>query len=268
MTSALPTLTADRLRKAFRVPRSFAAAVRHPFGAEHREVLRDCSFVIRQGEAAALVGPNGAGKTTLARILCGAVLPDGGRAELLGRDVGESSSRRQIALARPEDPVLHPRLTLAEALRFHLSLYGLRFSADAGAHGELAEALKIPELLNRRCAVLSAGEKARASLFKALLTRPALLIADELSRVLDPAMALRVRQVVRGACGAGLMTLLITHDLTEAAACGRVLVLSGGAVAADGPWESVKAPALSCFGLDGPEGGQALHHALRSGAER
>ncbi|GEM_PF-6628166 len=253
MNSTPPTLVVAGLRKAFRIPRPLSAVLRHPFGAETKEVLRGCSFSLPRGETAALVGPNGAGKTTLARILCGAVLPDSGSAALLCVDVSEPRARRRISLARPEDPVLHPRLTLAEALRFHLGLYGVRAPenfADFGEHRELAAALKIPELLSKRCAVLSAGEKARASLFKALMTRPELLIADELSRVLDPAMTLRVRQVLRGACGQGLTALIVTHDLSEASACGRVLVMAGGEVAADGPWHSVEASALSSFGLE------------------
>jgi ABC-2 type transport system ATP-binding protein len=204
------------------------------------------SLSVEAGERVALVGPNGAGKTTLARILCGTVAPDAGTAMVAGLSIGqEISARRQVGLARPDDPALHPRLEATEVLRFHLALNGL----DGSSVAKVLERVGASELSERRIQSLSAGERAKVSLAKALSHEPALLILDEISRVLDPGAAARARATLLEFARAGHAVLLITHDLKEASLCDRVLVLQEGQVWAQGAWASVEPRAREVFGL-------------------
>lgn len=241
-------LCIEDLRKAFPVSRSLSAVIRDPFRRARKVALDGCSLAIASGEKAALIGPNGAGKTTLARIVCGTVLKDGGVATIEAHDAGSLPARARVALARPDDPALHPRLTAAEALRFHAGLYGLT-RRDGGDWDRAIEALDLGALMRRRVATLSAGEKAKISLVKALMGRPSLLILDELSRALDPKSAERVRALIDARCQEGIAALWITHDLEEARRCHRVLVMGQGRILASGSWAEVRQAACALFGL-------------------
>lgn len=241
-------LQVERLIKDYPLQRSWREIARAPLSRRVRRAVDGLSLSVARGERVALVGPNGAGKTTLARITCGVVLPDGGSATVDGEDAARGvRARSRVGFARPDDPALHPRISAREALRFHAALYGAR-----GGEAQLQAVLESAQagaLAERRIQTLSAGEKARVSLAKALLHRPALLILDEISRVLDPGASARVRaQLAEYARGGGAV-LLITHDLAEAALCDRVVVLEGGKVAAEGSWASIEPVARKVFGL-------------------
>jgi ABC-2 type transport system ATP-binding protein len=241
-----PALQAVDLHKSYPVVRSWAELARAPFARRRNRALDGLTLELAAGERLALVGPNGAGKTTLARIAMGVVLPDAGEANVSGHKVDLTAGwKAAVGFARPDDPSLHGRLTALECLRFHAALYGvegrdLRAALDRALAGELAE---------RRLQTLSGGERARVSLAKALLHEPKLLILDELSRVLDPGAAVRVRGLLQAYARAGGAVLLITHDLIEAASCDRVAVMRAGKLVAAGPWGEVEGAAREVFGL-------------------
>ncbi|MGI5863721.1 MAG: ABC transporter ATP-binding protein [Myxococcales bacterium] len=241
-----PVLHARDLVKEYPLPRSLRELVSHPFRAKRRRALDGLTLSLEAGERVALVGPNGAGKTTLARILCGVVLPDTGTALIGTRDVAAGgSARREVGLARPDDPALHPRLDVVECLRFHRALYG----AAEDRLTETLERVGAADLATRRVQGLSAGERAKVSLAKALMHAPSLLILDELSRVLDPGAAARTRHLLSELSSSGKAVLLITHDLNEAAHCDRVVVMDGGRIRAQGKWCEVEGLAREVFGL-------------------
>ncbi len=244
-----PVLCVEELRKTFPVARSLWSLLGAPLRRDLKVALDGCSLSVGSGERVALIGPNGAGKTTLSRIVCGTGLRDGGRATVDALDVGTRAARARVAIARPEDPALHPRLTAIEALRFHARLYGL---AHVGGEvlAPLLGALELGALIGRRIASLSAGERAKVSLCKALLVQPSLLILDELSRALDPKAAERVRALLDARCGAGMAALIITHDLEEARRCHRVLMMAQGRIQAAGSWDEVRGAAWALFGLE------------------
>lgn len=243
------TVSVENLRKSFVVSRSPGAFMRAPFRRERKVALDGCSLTICRGEKVALIGPNGAGKTTLARVLCGTVTGDGGTAAIDSIDVGTMAARSLVALARPDDPALHPRLTVREALRFHASLHGALKAMGGGDFVQAVEALGLGALMARRVVTLSAGEKARASLVKALLPRPSLLILDEMSRVLDPGALVSVRHLIDARCARGMAALEITHDLEEARRATRLLVMARGRVVAAGGWDEVRQTVAEVFEL-------------------
>ena len=242
-------LSAQDLVKDYRLARGWRELLRAPFTPRRRRALDGLSLSLAAGERLALVGPNGARKTTLARIACGVVLPDRGSARVAGSDVGSGHRwHARVGFARPDDPALHPRLDPVECLRFHAALYGC-----STRRADLVAALARVDaqgLVGQRVQTLSGGEKARVSLARALLHQPALLILDEISRVLDPGAAARTRDLLADfARKTGGAVLLITHDLVEAALCDRVAVLEAGKVVAEGAWASVEPRAREVFKL-------------------
>lgn len=149
-------------------------------------------FAVPRGRTVALLGANGAGKTTTIAMLLGLLAPSAGRIRILGEPMPE---RRYRILARINfsSPYvdLPARLTVAQNLRVYAGLYGLRRPAERVA--ELASALELEGFLDRPSGRLSAGQKTRVLLAKALVNRPELLLLDEPTASLDPDTADRLR---------------------------------------------------------------------------
>lgn len=179
-----------------------------------REALRDVDVDVRDGEILTLIGPNGAGKTTLVRVLLGLVAPDAGRV------------RRRPGLTvgyLPQSFAVDPALPLT--VRRLLSL--TRGAPESEMRKVLAEA-GAGELLDRPVQGLSAGERQRALLARALLGSPDLLILDEPDRNMDVTGQLALyRLVVTLRERRGCAVVMISHDLhVVMAATDRVLCLN------------------------------------------
>jgi ABC-2 type transport system ATP-binding protein len=215
------------------------------------EALHDVTFEMEAGRVLALIGPNGSGKSTLLRILAGLLLPTLGDARVGELDVvrDRPASRGRVGVAWGEDRGLSARLSVRENLRFFGALYGLSSAEVSERVIALGNRLECAGLLDRAVRTLSGGERARAALMRALLHRPRVLLLDELTRSLDPGAGARIRAwLVDEAKRSGLSVVLASHDLAEVAAtAGRVLLLDGGAAAAFGPWEQVRAAAEAVF---------------------
>ena len=161
-------------------------------------VVRELSLEVRPGEVVALLGPNGAGKTTTLETIAGLHRPISGTVELSGENVGSKPAyvlaRRSLALV-PEGRALFPGLTVRE----HLRLAGGR-GKRAGHEEELLEML--PELrkcLGRKAGLLSGGEQQMLAVGRALVTRPRLLLVDEMSLGLAPVIVERLLPILRRA---------------------------------------------------------------------
>jgi ABC-2 type transport system ATP-binding protein len=191
----------------------------------------DVSFVLRAGQTVGLLGGNGAGKTTTIAMLLGLLIPDAGRITVLGHDMARD---RFAALARmnfssPYVSLPH-RLSVRESLRVYGHLYGVaRLEARIA---RLAEELDLVALLDRPAGELSAGQKTRAALAKALINTPEVLLLDEPTASLDPDTADRMRawlEAYRAETGAALV--LASHNMAEVERlCGEVLMLKRGRV--------------------------------------
>jgi ABC-2 type transport system ATP-binding protein len=191
----------------------------------------DIAFSVRQGETCALLGGNGAGKTTTISMLLGLLLPTQGRIFVLGEDM---LRRRYRVLPRMNftSPYvdLPKRLTVAENLTVYARLYGLRQVRKRLA--DLAEQLDLTEFIGRAYGTLSAGQRTRVALAKALLNEPELLLLDEPTASLDPDVGDRMRGfLMEYQKRAGATVLLASHNMPEVERmCDSVLMMREGRI--------------------------------------
>jgi ABC-2 type transport system ATP-binding protein len=187
------------------------------------------SFSIPRGSLCALLGGNGAGKTTTLSMLLGLLTPTSGRIYVLGEDM---LAHRYRALGRMNfsSPYidLPQRLTVLENLSVYAHLYGVRRARKRIV--ALAAELDIDRFLPRRYGTLSAGQRTRVALAKALLNAPEVLLLDEPTASLDPDSADRIRGYLRDyQRRSGATLLLASHNMPEVERlCGDVLMLRGG----------------------------------------
>ncbi|MFZ5475947.1 MAG: ABC transporter ATP-binding protein [Myxococcota bacterium] len=241
--------------KDFPAPRRLREIARRPFDDPRRPVLHGVSLHVDPGEIVVMVGPNGSGKTTCLHLLAGLLRPTTGRARVLGRDPCDDAARALLGFSSASDRGFHTRLSVRENLRFFAALHGLRGPALVGRLGELAGSLEIGELLDSPFRVLSAGQRARVALARALLHRPKALLLDEATRSLDPGAARRFREhVVKRLVGdEGLAVLYTSHDLAEVRQiASRVVLLDAGRVVREGPWAEVEAAVEATFFAEVP----------------
>jgi ABC-2 type transport system ATP-binding protein len=228
-----PVIRVSGLRKRFPVRRGWAETLRHPLRREYAAVLQDVSFDVRTGEFFGLLGPNGAGKTTLFKTLSGMVLPDGGRAEVMGFDVVREIGRVHQVLtpASNEERSLFWRLPAWENLRAYAALHGLRGALLNARVQEVLDAVELADTGTKMVGQSSSGMKQRLLIARALLARPRVLLLDEPTRSLDPISARRFRIFLRDVVVAkhGCTVLLATHNAEEALElCDRIGILDRG----------------------------------------
>jgi ABC-2 type transport system ATP-binding protein len=189
------------------------------------------SFAVPAGTVAGLLGGNGAGKTTTISMLLGLLLPTSGTIEVLGVDMLRHRHRvlPRMNFSSPYVDLPH-RLTVAENLTVYGHLYGL--SRVRNRVAEIAEALDIAQFLKRPVGNLSAGQKTRVALAKALLNKPDVLLLDEPTASLDPDTADWVRtylETYRHETNATI--LLASHNMLEVERlCGLVLMMRKGSI--------------------------------------
>jgi ABC-2 type transport system ATP-binding protein len=192
-------------------------------------------LVVTPGARIGLLGPNGAGKTTSLLMLLGAIAPDAGTIDIVGRRLphGRSKAMERVGFVAGYLP-LPESLTVLEALTLFAGFAGIR---RPGRAVELAiETFGLGELAQRRNQELSSGQRTLVSIAKAVLHQPVLLVLDEPTASLDPDMAMRVRQALLGLHAHHGTALLVTsHNMREVEMlCERVILMSRGVIVADG----------------------------------
>jgi len=201
--------------------------------------LTDISFRVAKGEFVVIHGKSGAGKTTLLKLLYRGEVSSEGEVEVLGHDVGALGLRGIAALRRHigivfQDAKLLPGRNVYENIAFVLRVLG-------APRGEITErtfdALRAVGLHSRARAYpaqLSQGEAQRASLARAIVRKPSLLIADEPTGNLDDEMAVEIVQVLRDVHAGGTTVVFATHQARLAVSLRRrMLVIEGGRVVKD-----------------------------------
>ncbi len=191
----------------------------------------DISFSVGRGETAALLGANGAGKTTTIAMLLGLLLPDSGRISVLGEDMLRHRYRVLGRMNFSSPYVDLPRrLTVRQNLTVFARLYGVADPADRVA--EIARELDMEAMLDRPSGELSAGQRSRVALAKALINRPDVLLLDEPTASLDPDTADRIRgYLLAHQKSTGMTILLASHNMAEVERmCSSVFIMRAGRI--------------------------------------
>ncbi len=243
-------IDASGIEKTFTKKRSIGELLTHPFRpAERVRALTGVDLEVRQGEIFGLLGPNGAGKTTLLKVLSCLILPDKGRARILGLDtVDETRVKRLIGLVSTDERSFYWRLSARENLRFFARLYDLPSSEIDSRIDRLLERVDMTEPADRPISGYSSGMKQRVAIARALLHDPPILLMDEPTRSLDPQAALKLRDYVLEKLKRrdGKTILLATHNLREAETMAdRVAIIAHGTVQEVGTVEEVRRRGLS-----------------------
>ena len=192
------------------------------------------SFTLVPASTVALLGGNGAGKTTTIAMLLGLVVPTSGEVRVFGADM--SKERGSIAhRLNFQSPYvdLPARLTVRQNLTVYAGLYGIANGPERIAY--VAEDLQIVPMLDRETGKLSAGQKTRVGLAKALLNAPELLLLDEPTASLDPDTADWIRRKLKDyARSRGATLLLASHNMAEVERLAdRVILLDQGRILED-----------------------------------
>jgi len=196
--------------------------------------VNDITFSLKPRSTVALLGGNGAGKTTTIAMLLGLVMPTSGEVRVFGADMARN--RYQVAQRiNFQSPYvdLPMRLTVRQNLTVYAGLYGVANEAERIAF--LAEDLQIEGLLDRATGKLSAGQKTRVGLAKALLNSPELLLLDEPTASLDPDTADWLRQKLKDYANSRRATILFaSHNMAEVERLAdRVILLDAGRILED-----------------------------------
>ncbi len=193
----------------------------------------DLSFEVREGEVLGLLGPNGAGKTTTLRMVTGFLPPSRGRVRIGGFDLYDHpiEAKRKLGYL-PEQPPLHPEMTVRRYLRFVAALKDVPSSRAAAAVGLAIERARLGEVADARIRTLSKGYRQRVGLAQAIVHEPPVLILDEPTSSLDPKQRAEVRELIVGLKGRHTV-ILSTHILPEVSeVANRVVILHRGKVMA------------------------------------
>jgi ABC-2 type transport system ATP-binding protein len=191
----------------------------------------DIDFAVPPGATVGLLGGNGAGKTTTIAMLLGILVPTAGSIIVLGHDMARDRFRALAQMNFSSPYVSLPqRLTVRQNLRVYGHLYDIPHP-DARI-AQLADELDLRDLLDRPAGQLSAGQKTRVALAKALINRPKLLLLDEPTASLDPDTGDWVRSwLERYRAESGCTILLATHNMSEVERlCSGVLMLKRGRI--------------------------------------
>ncbi|MBX3026622.1 ABC transporter ATP-binding protein [bacterium] len=251
-----------------------ARGVTKHFGA--RAAVDGIDLDVRAGECFGLLGPNGAGKTTTLRMIYGVCRPTSGSVRVFGIDIAAEprAVRRRLGVTLQENVQIEA-LTPVENLRV-FGRYHLLVEPELGRRiDELLDFLELRSHADVPVQRLSGGFKRRLAIAMSLINRPELLILDEPTTGLDPAVRLALWARIRDLRAGGTTVLLTTHYMDEAQRlCDRVAIVAAGRVIALGrPRELIhshlarEAVELDCTPEEetGLLGGAAPRHRLRSG---
>lgn len=206
-------------------------------GYRERPVLQDVTAAFAPGAVTGLVGPNGAGKTTLFRVALRLVETTSGAVRLMDRSLADWSARaRARALAYlPQGAEAHWPIAARQLVALgrlpHRAAFAPLSDGDDHAIDEALARCDAAEFASRRMNELSAGERARVLLARALAVQAPILLADEPAAHLDPAHQLRLMELLRAEAARGTAVIVTLHDLALASRfCDRLVVMNNGRV--------------------------------------
>jgi ABC-2 type transport system ATP-binding protein len=189
---------------------------------------------IDSGEVFGFLGPNGAGKTTTLKLLMQLIFPTSGRAEILGRPIGDVATRRRIGYL-PENPSFYDYLTAEELLTYFAQLLAVPASDRTRRVSDLLDKVGIGRERRFQLRKFSKGMIQRVGIAQALLNDPEVIFLDEPMSGLDPLGRRDVRALILELRDQGRTVFFSSHILADAEAlCSRVAVVAAGRLAATG----------------------------------
>ena len=189
---------------------------------------------VEPGEVFGFLGPNGAGKTTTLKLLMQLVFPTSGRAEILGRPIGDISVKRRIGYL-PENPYFYDYLTAEELLTYFASLFGLSRADCRARASRLLDEVGIGGERRLQLRKFSKGMLQRVGIAQALINDPELVVFDEPMSGLDPLGRRDIRALILQLRDRGCTVFFSSHVLSDAEAlCSRVAILARGRLVANG----------------------------------
>ncbi len=203
--------------------------------------VRDIALTIAPGELVVCIGPSGCGKTTLLRLIAGFLVPDAGRIELAGHDVGALPTRARECGVVFQSYALFPHMRVWQNVAYPLRVRGVPVEDRRKRALAMLEQVGLAELAERLPAQLSGGQQQRVALARALVFNPHALLLDEPLSALDAATRTTTRDEIRRIQRRhAIASLLITHDQDEALSLAdRIVVMRDGRIVQDAPPQAV-----------------------------
>lgn len=218
------------------------------FGNRHSvEAVRGVSFSVRKGQSLGLVGESGSGKTTTARIICGLERATSGHVQVAGHDLGQGTVDRSFygdVQMIFQDPYLslNPRMTVARSVAYPLKLRGVPKDERHRKVADVLQQVGLPlQIANRFPHQLSTGQRQRVGIARAIVTDPALVIADEPVSSLDVSLQTQILNLLADIQEERQISyLFISHDLAAVGyLCEHVVVMKDGVLVEEGPTERI-----------------------------
>lgn len=206
------------------------------FGSNQVEALRDVNFTVERGEYVAIMGESGSGKTTLLNILAALDKPTEGKVYLKDRDLGKLKEKEIATFRRQnlgfvfQDFNLLDTFSLKDNIFLPLVLSGKKYPEMEKRLKLIAEKLGIEKLLEKYPYEVSSGQKQRAAIARALITKPQLILADEPSGALDSKAADSLMNLFTTINQEGQTIVMVTHSVKAASSAKRVLFIKDGKV--------------------------------------
>ena len=197
-------------------------------------VLSHIDLDIPRGQIVGLLGPSGGGKTTLMRSIVGAQVVAGGSVKVLGLDAGSPSLRRRIGYVT-QSASIYLDLTARE----NLAYFGKAVGANDDDVAKTLLDIGLTEAADRPVGTLSGGQESRVSLGAALVGDPELLVLDEPTVGLDPALRRELWRLFYELRDAGRTLLVSSHVMDEAVRCDRIVLVHEGQIIADDPLDAI-----------------------------
>ena len=202
---------------------------------DEQSVIKNISFNVKKNSIVGILGKNGAGKTTLLGMLLGLITPTKGDIFILGKNL-KLNKKEILSEINFQSPYvdLPKKMTVEQNLSFYSRLYGVKnFNIVIE---NLVNDLKIRDLVKKNYGSLSAGQKTKINLCKALLNKPKLLLLDEPTASLDPETSIFIRNYLLEYQKKNSSSILITsHNLDEVQAmCSNIILLKSGEIVSEG----------------------------------
>ncbi len=232
--------------------------------------VKDITFHVKRGEWLSIVGHNGSGKSTTVRLIDGLLEAESGEIVIDGQRLTEENVwniRRQIGMVFQNPDNQFVGATVEDDVAFGLENQGLSRPEMKKRVEEALDLVGMLDFKKREPARLSGGQKQRVAIAGVVALRPAILILDEATSMLDPEGRRELIETVKGIRKDYDMTVIsITHDLEEVAMSDRVLVMKKGSIeSTSSPRELFSRNDLDQIGLDDPFANQLKHSLSQNG---